>query len=346
MIARITSVVLLTAAVALAVASLVAQGGPQTPPPAGSGFDTAAPIPLTPPPGGSVSQGPATNVQTVAGLPAKCTNTPASMRIEPDVFPVSAGTVTSTDGKTWAVPGPVVEGPLAVDLYNDCLGPGDNPDWEKQLKTVVIDKDGVEITGFIFADNYYELYVNGKIVARDSIGMTPFNSTVVRFRAKYPMTYALKGIDWETKHGLGMEYMPFNIGDAGFIAYFSDGNGTHADWRAETFYIAPLDDPMCVRTQGGRDSSFCSQAVRPACAQTKPETCKAVHFPIPETWTMPGFNDSAWPRAVIWRPVEVTFYRGFVNYAKLFGNAEFIWTRNIRLDNLVLARYTARGPRR
>jgi hypothetical protein len=37
---------------------------------------------------------------------------------------------------------------------------------------------------------------------------------------------------------------------------------------------------------------------------------------------------------------------GYVNYTKFFGNAEFIWTHNIRLDNLVLARYTARGPRR
>jgi hypothetical protein len=39
------------------------------------------------------------------------------------------------------------------------------PGW-KQLQTVVIDKDGVEITGFIFADNYFEPYVNGYIVAR------------------------------------------------------------------------------------------------------------------------------------------------------------------------------------
>ena len=65
------------------------------------------------------------------------------MIIQPDVFPVSSGTVTSTDGKQWTVPGPVADGPFAVDLYNDCSGPGDNPDWEKQLQTVVIDKDGV-----------------------------------------------------------------------------------------------------------------------------------------------------------------------------------------------------------
>jgi hypothetical protein len=335
MIARLAVLVL------VAAASLVAQGGR----PASGGFDEAPPTPLNPPPGGSVSVGPANNARPVNVTPA-CTFTPASMRIQPDVFPVSVGTVKSTDGKEWTVPGPVSEGPFAVDLYNDCATPGDNPDWEKELKTVIVDKDGSEITGFIFADNYYELYVNGQLVARDSVGMTPFNSTVVRFRAKYPMTYAIKGIDWETKHGLGMEYEPFNIGDGGFIAYFSDGNGTHADWHAETFYIAPVDDPMCVRTQGGRDSSFCAQAVRPTCAQTKPETCKAVHFPIPEGWMLPGFNDSTWPKAIVWRPIEVTFYRGYTNYAKRFGDAEFIWTRNIRLDNLVLARYTARGPRR
>ena len=314
--------------------------------PAAQQGPASKPDPNAAPPGASLSMGPASNVTPISLAP-KCTHEPTSMKIEPDVFPVSTGVSTSTDGKKWIVPGPVQdEAPLAVDLFNDCLGTGDNPDWEKQLKTVVIDKDGVEITGFIFADNYYELSVNGRIVARDSLGMTPFNSTVVRFRARYPMTYAIKGIDWETKHGLGMEYQPFNIGDGGFIAYFSDGNGTHADWRAETFYIAPLDDPFCVRTAGGRDSSFCSQAVRPVCAQNDPMKCRALHYPVPDNWTAPGFNDSAWPRAVIWRPVEVTNVPGYVNYAKYFGDAEFIWTHNIRLDDLVLARYTAKGPRR
>ena len=240
---------------------------------------SANPDPIVAPPGGSVSVGPAFNVGSQRR--AEVHLEPASMRIEPDVFPVSTGVeIDRRQGMDGARPragrwsargGPLQRLPRT----------GDNPEWEKQLQTVVIDEDGVEITGFIFADNYYELYVNGQIVARDTLGMTPFNSTVVRFRARYPMTYAIKGIDWETKHGLGMEYQPFNIGDGGFIAYFSDGNGTHADWRAETFYIAPLDDPLRAH-RGGRDSSFCSQAVRPTCAQKEPESCKAVHFPIPD----------------------------------------------------------------
>jgi hypothetical protein len=161
------------------------------------------------------------------------------------------------------------------------------------------------------------------------------------------MTYAMMGVDWETHEGLGLEYGNYNVGDAGFIAYFSDGNGTHGDWRAETFYVAPLDNPSCVRvTPTGRDSTFCLQGVRAECAQKDPSTCKALHFTIPSDWTSARFNDSSWPAAIIWPPEAVTNQAAYTNYTKLFGNAEFIWTRNLRLDNLVLARYTAKGPRK
>jgi hypothetical protein len=71
-----------------------------------------------------------------------------------------------------------------------------------------------------------------------------------------------------------------------------------------------------------------------------------MHFEVPAGWAAPTFDDSAWPRAVLWRPVEVTGVPAYVNYRELFSDAEFIWTRNIRLDNLVLARYTAKGPRK
>ena len=294
---------------------------------------------------GSVSTGEATDLRPVKGVPSACPN---PVMVQPDVFPVRLGTLTSEDGKKRMVPGPINEGAVAPDIFDTCIGTGDNPNYASQLQTVVIDKDGVEITGYIHADNYFELYVNGQYVARDSIPMTPFNSSVVRFRARYPMTYALIGIDWETHHGVGMEYAQYNIGDAGMIAYFSDGNGTHADWKADVFYIAPLQDPACVRvTPAGRDSAFCLQTVRPECAQKEPgKTCKALHFDIPSDWTSPKFSDTRWPNAVIWRPEEVTNQPAYMNYTKLFGDAEFIWTRNLRLDNVVLARYTAKGPRK
>jgi hypothetical protein len=37
---------------------------------------------------------------------------------------------------------------------------------------------------------------------------------------------------------------------------------------------------------------------------------------------------------------------GYVRHAALFGRAEFIWTRNLLLDNVVLARHTVRSPAR
>ena len=295
---------------------------------------------------GSVSTGEATDIRQVKGVPPKCPN-PAM--VQPDVFPIRVGTYKSADGKQWVVPGPVNDaGAVAADVYDTCIGSGEIPDYLSKVQTVVIDKDGVEITGYIHADNYFELWVNGQFVARDSIPMTPFNTSVVRFRARYPMTYAIMGIDWETHNGVGMEYEQYNIGDAGMIASFSDGNGTHADWKGDVFYIAPLDDPQCVRvTPAGRDSAFCHQTTRPACVMKGPgNQCKALHWEIPSDWTSPKFNDSRWPNPVIWRPEEVTNQPAYVNYTKLFGDAEFIWTRNLRLDNLVLARYTAKGPRK
>ena len=81
------------------------------------------------------------------------------------------------------------------------------------------------------------------------------------------MTYAIMGVDWETHQGVGTGIQRYNVGDAGLIAYFSDGNGTHADWRADTFYIAPLDDPGCVRVTADRPRFqflLTVSAVRPA----------------------------------------------------------------------------------
>jgi hypothetical protein len=317
---------------------------------AGAVQGAQAPVAAGPPPpgGGSVSTGPADPGTIRPGAPAAvCTS--GLVKDGPGGNNFNAGTIATVkadDGRSWTVPAPVnVTGAGAADVFNNCTNVGDVPDPLAKLQTVVVDPDGVEITAYVFGDNYFELYVNGRFVARDPVGMTPFNSNVVRFRARSPMTYALMGVDWETHHGIGMEYPQFNIGDAGMIAYFSDGNGTHADWRVESFYIAPLDDPSCVRVAAGHDSTGCHQAEVPACAKD-PKTCKALHFPIPSNWTAPGFDDSRWQRATTWPPAAVTGQRAYTGYAKLFGDAEFIWTGNLKLDNLVLARYTAKAPRR
>lgn len=73
---------------------------------------------------------------------------------------------------------------------------------------VEIDPDGEVITGFIVGDNYFENYVNGKLVSVDDTPYTPFNSAIVKFKVKRPYTVTILGVDWDEHLGLGMELFP------------------------------------------------------------------------------------------------------------------------------------------
>ena len=81
-----------------------------------------------------------------------------------------------------------------------------------KVPIVEIDKDGEVVTGFLAADNYFELYINGKLIGVDATPYTPFNSHVVRFRVKRPYTIAVLAQDWEDKLGLGVEMFQGNPG--------------------------------------------------------------------------------------------------------------------------------------
>jgi hypothetical protein len=253
----------------------------------------------------------------------------------------ATGLVVADDGSEWLVPMQTTkDGAGSIDLFNSCSGSGANPNALDQLETVVIDPDGEVITAYIFADNYFELYVNGVYVARDNINFVPFNSSVVRFQASYPMTIAVQMADWEDHYGLGMEYDSYHVGDAGFIAYFDNGVVTNDEWKVLPVYIAPLDDPACVVEDefGNPDSSACS--IQPECSTMNAAVCRALHYPIPDDWTTPEFDDSNWLPASLYEANRVTNQAAYVDYANVFGDAQFIWSSNLNLDDQVLARYT------
>lgn len=244
------------------------------------------------------------------------------------------GVVTAADGTRVQVPTTPAEGPDPTALYDSCNGTGDNPDHLDDLRTIVVDPEGDEITGYLFADNYFELYVNGTIVARDPIGFVPFNSAVVRFKASPPLTLAAKLVDWGTHLGVGMEYDRWKVGDGGFIARFDDGTETNATWKCKAFYISPLEDAACIRP--GPDSSACPE--RPPCADEDPASCQALRLAVPEDWAAPVFDDSDWPVATTYRASAVTRQAAYRDYTELFGSARFIWSQNLNQDNLVLCR--------
>ena len=281
------------------------------------------------PDGGIVTQGLAVETFSCGNLATACTGT-ARRFIE-----ARCGIVVARDGARLQVPTVPASGPDPADLYNDCSGTGHNPTHLEDLETVVMDPDGEEVTGYLFGDNYYEIHVNGAIVARDPVGFVPFNSGVVRFKAKRPLTYAVKLVDWGTHLGVGMEYDRWNVGDGGFIARFSDGTETGADWQCRAYYISPLQDRSCVGP--GPDSSACPE--RPPCAERDPASCRALHFPVPENWASPQYDDSEWHQASTYPASAVTNQRAYRDYRDKFGSADFIWSHNLDQDNLVLCRF-------
>lgn len=263
----------------------------------------------------------------------------------------AVGTIQSTNGTVWSVPSATQfqTAPKAKDLYNETTGvlpAGIQFVDVNSVPIVEIDPDGEVITGYLFSDNYFELYVNGTLVGVDPVPYTPFNSCIVRFRAKSPVTYAVKLVDWEENLGLGTELnggTPYHPGDGGFIASFSDGTVTGSHWKAQAFYIAPVDDPSVVieRPDGTHDSS---NVPIPSKLNT---LAFALHYPVPTNWFGPEFNDTRWPSASVYSEatVGVDNKPAYQNFPAQFSQsgANFIWSSNLVLDNEVIVRYTAPG---
>ena len=262
------------------------------------------------------------------------------------------GSITAADGTVWTVPAVTqfTTANKAGDLYNDVTSvtPANIAAAATAISnvpTVVVDADGEVITGYIFADNYFELYVNGVLIAVDPVPYTPFNSCVVKFKAKRPITYAIKLVDWEENLGLGTELNGTNAyhpGDGGLMASFSDGTVTNSNWKAQAFNIAPLDNPALVTdlANGTHDSSAVSTT------HTLTETAYALHYPVPSTWFAKTFSDSGWPAATTYTEatVGVDNKPAYTNFPAQFSTsgAQFIWSSNLVLDNEVIVRYT--GP--
>jgi hypothetical protein len=265
----------------------------------------------------------------------------------------AVGRITADDSTVLTVPAPTVyqTGPKLSDLFNECskITPAKLAEVKlENVPVVEIDPDGEVITGYIVADNYFELYVNGKLIGVDPVPFTPFNSAIVRFKAKRPYTYALKLVDWEERLGLGMETNRGNdwhAGDGGLIARFSDGTVTDSSWKAQSFYIAPLAQPDDVVESGAiHDTSKLGRVYPVATVPNCRERCFAVHYPVPENWAAPNFDDSNWPRAYEFSDDDVgtEHIPAYTRYPEAFAGARWIWSYNLVFDNLVLARRTVR----
>lgn len=167
----------------------------------------------------------------------------------------------------------------------------------------------------VYADNSFKLYINGELVAVDSIAFVPHNVVSVDVLPAYPMTIAVMGID-NADPKTGMEYANTNIGDGGFILKLGDGTVTNATWKAKKFSWGPIDGDM--------------------------KNPRVESIPVPKDWFAVDFDDSAWPSAKEYSEEEVGPKSPFFEHD--FQGAKFIWSDDVKLDNLVLFRAVVETP--
>lgn len=268
------------------------------------------------------------------------------------------GLIKSNDGKKWKVPASTnfTNGkfPFASDLHNPCNGNAYNT-----VQEALSDLDGSDIieidslgqlyTAFVFADNYFEMYINGIAVGKDKIPFTRFNSGIVRFRVIRPFTIAMKLVDWEEDLGLGTEksrISNFHAGDGGMVAVIKDSKEniiaiSDEKWKAQTFYTSPVKDLSCVSEDG-------QLRISENCDMTDSDDASAfygLHWEIPDNWEKPDFDDSDWPFATTYsnETIGVDNKNAYTNFTGIFDDqaydALFIWSSNVVLDNEVIVRY-------
>ena len=173
---------------------------------------------------------------------------------------------------------------------------------------------GDTMRGAMYADNWFAMYVNGRLVAVDSIDFLPHNVVAVDLLPEYPMTIAVLAKD-NADPRTGCEYGR-SIGDGGFILKFADGTVTDASWKARCFHHGPVDgrtDDPKVRVEE-----------------------------LPERWFAVDFDDAAWPDAVEWSEERIEPKEPFFQHD--FKGAKWIWTGDLDLDNTVVLRKRVEKP--
>lgn len=167
----------------------------------------------------------------------------------------------------------------------------------------------------VYADNWFILYINGELIAVDSIKFIPHNVVSVDVLPTYPMTIAVMARD-NADPKTGMEYANTQIGDGGFILKFGDGTVTNTQWKAKAFSRGPVD----------RDT----------------KNPRVENIPIPDDWYAIGFDDSSWSFAKEFSEEQVGPKQPFFDAD--FKGAQFIWSDDIELDNTVIFRKLVTAP--
>ncbi|WP_018690010.1 hypothetical protein [Ahrensia kielensis] len=183
----------------------------------------------------------------------------------------------------------------------------------------------------VWADNWFEMRINGQQVAEDSVPITTersFNAESFEFEAERPFVVGLVAKDFKA-NDTGLEYIGTRrqqMGDGGVIVQIKDAGGnvvtaSNSDWQCLVIHTAPLD-------------KSCEQASNPIAGEG---ACTFEAMDEPTGWDLAGFDASNWPQANSYTEREVSPKDGYdqISWAK---DAELIWGPDLEQSNTVLCR--------
>ena len=216
------------------------------------------------------------------------------------------------------------------------LQPPPAPRGGKDVNETALDTEGSQmLTGEVWVDNWFSLWVNGDKLIEDSVPITTersFNAERFTFRADPPYTFAFMFRDF-MQDETGLEYIGTRrqqMGDGGAIAQFMDASGslvaaTDGDWRCLVVQHAPVGGDACAKSRDPQPGTG---------------ACAAETTAIPDNWTAPGFDDSGWSPAVVHSERDVGPKDGY-DAISWNSAAKLVWGEDLKKDNVVLCRMTA-----
>ncbi|SFR47240.1 PEBP family protein [Litoreibacter janthinus] len=185
----------------------------------------------------------------------------------------------------------------------------------------------------VWADNWFEMRINGTQVAEDSVPITTersFNAESFDFEAVRPFVIGIVAKDFK-ENDSGLEYIGTRrqqMGDGGLIAQIKDAAGnpvvvSSADWQCLTIHTAPVN-------------KSCESESNPVAGEG---ACAFEAMDEPEGWDTAGFNASDWPQANKFSERAVSPKDGYdrINWDK---DAALIWGPDLEQSNTVLCRIT------
>lgn len=183
----------------------------------------------------------------------------------------------------------------------------------------------------VWADNWFEMRINGAQVAEDSVPITTersFNAESFDFEAERPFVIGVVAKDFK-ENDTGLEYIGTGrqqMGDGGIILQIMDATGStiavsNADWQCLVIHTAPLE-------------KSCEQEGNPLAGEG---ACGFDAMEEPDGWDLAGFDASDWAQANVYTEREVSPKDGYdrISWAK---DAELIWGPDLEQSNTVLCR--------